>query len=367
MPKVNALVAALPATVPFIGPERLERENGQPFRARLGANEGNFGTSPHVVEAIDRAARADIWKYCDSESHELRQVLGPHLDVPMEHILVGAGIDNLLGLAVRVFSQEDGPIVTSLGAYPTFNYHVAAFGRRLVTVPYKDDQEDLAALAEAARRERADIVYVSNPDNPMGSWWESTDVIEFARSVPADTLLLLDEAYGELAPEGVVPGFGELPDNVLRLRTFSKVYGLAGLRIGYAVGAPELLGQFEKVRDHFGVNILAQKAAVAALGDEQFLSTVVRQVEAARKRIAAIARSNGLTPLRSATNFVTIDCGRDGAYAKRVLGELNQRAVFVRKPAAPGLDRCIRVSCGRPHELDYFEAALPEALRAAQS
>lgn len=367
MVKVNSLVDSLPATIPFVGPEKLERENGQPFRARLGANECNFGTSPFAVEAIDRAARADVWKYSDADSFELRQALAAHYGIGENEILVGAGIDSLLGLCVRIFSREGGPIVTSLGAYPTFNYHVNGYGRRLITVPYREDREDLDALAEAALNEQADIVYVSNPDNPMGTWWEASDVIEFAGKLPDDTLLLLDEAYCELAPEGAVPDFGELPDNVIRLRTFSKVYGLAGLRAGYAIGSPSLIAQFDKVRDHFGVNVIAQQAALAALSDQPFLSTVIRQFEASRKRIAGIARSNGLVPIRSATNFVTMDCRRDGAYAKRVLEELNARAVFIRKPGAPGLDRCIRISCGLPHELDYLEAALPEALQAAES
>ena len=124
--------------------------------------------------------------------------------------------------------------------------------------------------------------------------------------------------------------------------------------------------QYHKVRDHFGVNVMAQHAALAALADQKWLEQVSVHFEAARKHIAAIATANGLAPLPSATNFVTIDCGRDGDYALRVLKELNARDVFIRKPGAPGIDRCIRVSCGLPHELDYFEAALPEALKAAE-
>ncbi|MAS03330.1 MAG: histidinol-phosphate aminotransferase [Ahrensia sp.] len=366
MPSANSLVASLPATIPFVGPERLERENGGAFKARLGANECNFGCSPDAITAMDRAARDDVWKYSDPEVWELRQALAGHIGISMDELVVGPGIDNLLGLTVRIFSDAGDPIVTSAGAYPTFNYHVAGFGRRLVTVPYRDDKEDLDALATAAERERAKIVYLSNPDNPMGTWWSGAAIEAFIDMLPDETLLILDEAYGELAPDGVRPSIDTGRRNVLRFRTFSKAYGLAGLRVGYVFGPADLCVQYHKVRDHFGVNVMAQHAALAALADQKWLEQVSVHFEAARKHIAAIATANGLAPLPSATNFVTIDCGRDGDYALRVLKELNARDVFIRKPGAPGIDRCIRVSCGLPHELDYFEAALPEALKAAE-
>lgn len=119
------------------------------------------------------------------------------------------------------------------------------------------------------------------------------------------------------------------------------------------------------MRDHFGVNVMAQKAALAALADTEWLAQLTTQFEAARRHIERIGVANGLVPIPSATNFVTLDCGRDGDFAMRLLQELNARDVFIRKPMGPGIDRCIRVSCGLPHELDYLEAALPEALQAA--
>jgi len=364
MPKANPLVASLPATIPFIGPERLERENGRPFKARLGANECNFGASPKAIAAMDRTAREDVWKYPDAECWELREAMIRHLGVSRDEIVFGAGIDNLLGVTVRIFSDTGDAIVTSAGAYPTFNYHVAGYGRRLVTVPYRDDKEDLDALANAAARENARIVYLSNPDNPMGTWWSAAAIDAFIDMLPEETLLILDEAYGELAPASALPAIDTSRPNVVRMRTFSKAYGLAGLRIGYAFGASQLCAEYDKVRDHFGNTVMAQYAALAALQDQGWLNQVTTQFEAARKHIAAIGTANGLHPLPSATNFVTLDCGRDGDYALSILKELNARGVFIRKPGAPGIDRCIRISCGLPHELDYLEAALPEALKA---
>ncbi|WP_421852308.1 pyridoxal phosphate-dependent aminotransferase [Oricola sp.] len=363
-PHPNPLIDALPATVPFVAPETLELQHGHPFKARLGANESSFGPSPHAIEAI-RTAADDVWKYCDPEIRELTAALADRYGVSMGEIVVGSGIDNLLGVAVRIFSEAGDAIVSSTGAYPTFNYHVNGYGRRLVAVPYREDREDLVALAEAARRENAKIVYLSNPDNPMGTWWDAGYVEAFMADLPENTLLILDEAYGELAPASALPPLDPSRPNVLRMRTFSKAYGLAGLRVGYVVANAALSSQFHKVRDHFGVNIVAQKAALAALGDTDWLGSVVAKIAGARTRIAEIGTQCGLAPLPSATNFVTLDCGGDGDQALRVLQGLAAHGVFIRKPMAPGLDRCIRISCGLPEELDYLENVLPEALAQA--
>jgi histidinol-phosphate aminotransferase len=236
-----------------------------------------------------------------------------------------------------------------------------------VTVPYRDDREDLEALAEAARREKAALVYLSNPDNPMGTWSNAAEVIRFIDALPETTLLVLDEAYGETAPEGTLPPLSPERPNVLRYRTFSKAYGMAGMRLGYVIGETENIRAFDKVRNHFGVSRLSQIAGVAALADQTHLATVIDRVAAARLSIADIAAANGLASLPSATNFVAIDCGADGAFALKVLQALTARDVFVRKPMAPFLDRCIRVSAGLDHELAIFAEELPNALRAARA
>jgi histidinol-phosphate aminotransferase len=257
-------------------------------------------------------------------------------------------------------------VATSLGAYPTFNFHVAGFGGRLVTAPYIDDREDPDSLLALAGKEQARVIYLSNPDNPMGSWWDGATVQAMIARLPSGTLLCLDEAYCEFAPAGTTPPIDVANPQVIRFRTFSKAYGMAGARIGYAIGEAGVIKSFDKIRNHFGVNRIAQAGALAALADEAHLKWVLDQVAAARDRIAAISRANGLKPLPSATNFVTMDCGRDGAYARKVLAELINRDVFVRMPGVAPLDRCIRVSAGAKADLDVFERVLPEALQAAQ-
>ena len=365
-PALTPLAATLPATVPFVGPEAQERQRGKPFRARIGANESGFGPSPKVKAAI-AAAADDVWKYADPENHDLKAALARHHGISPANIVVGEGIDGLLGLIVRLYIDSGKTVVSSLGAYPTFNYHVAGFDGRLVTVPYRDDREDIDALLDAVKRENAPLVYFANPDNPMGSWWDAADVTRLIEGLPETTMLVLDEAYGETAPASAIPALDVSRPNVLRMRTFSKAYGLAGLRCGYAIGDIEAISAFDKVRNHFGVNRMAVTAALAALEDQDYLATVIANVATARERIARIATQNGLSALPSATNFVAIDCGSDGAFAMKVLQELTARDIFVRKPMAPGLDRCIRVSVGPDAEMDLFEQAFPEALAAARA
>ncbi len=344
----------------------MARARGRAFAARLGANESGFGASPEAVAAMEEAA-ASNWMYSDPENHDLKAAVASFHGVSPENVAIGEGIDGLLGLTCTLALAPGETVVTSDGAYPTFNYHVAVHAGRLIKVPYRDDREDLEALLETARRERAKIVYVSNPDNPMGSWWPAERIQQLIAALPADTLLLLDEAYADTAPADALPGIDVANPQVLRFRTFSKAYGLAGARIGYCLGEAGLAIAFDRVRNHYGINRVGQIGALAALRDQDYLAEAIRQIAAARSRIADIATANGLKPLPSATNFVTIDCGADGAFARRVLEGVLDRDVFIRMPGAKGLDRCIRVSTGPDAALDLFEAALPAALADARA
>ncbi|RVC58519.1 aminotransferase class I/II-fold pyridoxal phosphate-dependent enzyme, partial [Mesorhizobium sp. M4B.F.Ca.ET.088.02.2.1] len=195
-PPLTPLIAALPSTVPFVGPEAQERDRGRPFRARIGANESSFGPSPRVIARMESVAR-DQWMYCDPDNFDLKQAAATHLGVGAENVVVGEGIDGLLSLVARMYVAPGDAVVTSLGAYPTFNFHVAGVGGRLVAVPYENDRESLDGLLAAVVREKAPLVYLSNPDNPMGSWWEAAEIIRFIEALPETTMLVLDEAYGE--------------------------------------------------------------------------------------------------------------------------------------------------------------------------
>jgi histidinol-phosphate aminotransferase len=360
-PSFTPVIEALPPTIPFLAPEAIERQTGVKMRARLGANESGFGPSPKVIAAIAEAAPG-VWTYGDPNWFALKTALAGTLGADPGTISIGEGIDALQGLICRLFIAPGDRVVTSLGAYPTFNYHVAAQGGELVTAPYRDDHEDLEALAAETTKVPNRIVYLDNPDNPMGKWWDAGSIEIFVDDVHGGTLVVLDEAYGETAPEGTMPPIGFTRPNLVRLRTFSKAYGLAGLRVGYCLGDPEIIGGFDRIRNHFGVTRIAQIAALAALRDTDYLDDVLARIARARTVIAGFATELGLATIPSATNFVAIDCGRDAAFAQAVLDGLAARGVFVRKPVAPVLARTIRMSVGPDAELAIARAALAETL-----
>ena len=364
LPRYTPLVESLPASVPFVGPEAQERARNRGFAARIGANESVFGPSPKAIEAM-RTAAAETWQYGDPENHDLKEALAGLHGVAPANIVIGEGIDGLLGYLARMLVEEDTPVVTSLGAYPTFNYHVAGYGGRLCAVPYRDDAEDPDAVLALALQERAPLLYFANPDNPMGTWHDAATVQALIDNVPDDAVLCLDEAYVEFAPQTAVPPIDVSVPNVARMRTFSKAHGMAGARVGYCIAEESLATAFNKIRNHFGVNRIAQAGALASLGDPDYLESVKARVCQACARISEIAADNSLTSLPTATNFVAIDCGRDGAFAKRVLDQLIARDIFVRMPFVEPQNRCIRVSAGTDEQLDLLAEALPGALAAA--
>ncbi len=334
---------------------------GAPFKARLGANENIFGPSPKAIAAMQHAM-SGIWMYGDPESYDLRHALAGFHNVDPANIVVGEGIDGLLGYLARLVVESGDAVVTSEGAYPTFNYHVAGYGGVLHKVPYNDDHESLPALIAKAAEVDAKLVYFANPDNPMGTWVSGVSIMAALEDLPEGTLLVLDEAYVEFAPEGTAVEVDIEDPRLIRMRTFSKAYGMAGARVGYAMGATDLIRNFEKIRNHFGMNRAAQAGALAALEDQSWLTETCSKVSQARARIGQIARDNGFRTLPSATNFVAIDCGRDGAFAKSVLDGLVSRGVFVRMPFVAPQNRCIRVSCGPEDNLALLAQALPAVL-----
>ena len=363
-PRYTKLAETLPASVPFVGPETAERAHGKGFAARLGANENVFGPSPKALEAMAEAA-AGIWKYGDPESYDLKVALAAKHGVAPENIAIGEGIDGLLGYLVRLMIAPGDKVVTTAGAYPTFNYHVVGYGGDLHTVPYINDAESPALLLAKAREADAPLVYIANPDNPMASVHGAAKIQAMIDELPEGATLCLDEAYIEFAPEGSAPEIDVTHPRVIRFRTFSKAYGMAGARVGYAIAHKDFIKQFDKVRNHFGMNRAAQAGALAALEDETYLAQTLENVQKSKARIAGIARANGLVPLPSATNFVAIDCGHGADFAKAVVEALGALGVFIRMPFSAPQNRCIRVSAGTEFDLDLLENSLPEALKRA--
>ena len=362
MPRFTPLVDALPSEFPFTAPERLARDRGRPLALRLGANESVFGVADGVREAMV-AALAGIGYYGDPESLELRDEIARRHGVSPGNVSVGAGIDDLLGLAVRVLLEPGAVGVGPRGGYPMFPFHVAGYGGRLETVPYRDDRCDLPGLAAAARRHGACLVYLANPDNPSGSVAPAAEVGALLGELPEDAVLLLDQAYAELAPHAAeTPAVDD--GRVICLRTFSKAFGMAGARVGYALASAATVRAFDKVRAHFAVNRVAQAGALTSLrGRDSFLDRVRALNAAGLAAYAELGAVLGAPTLPSATNFALFDFGT-ATRADAVLAALDQRGVFVRKPVVPPLDRCVRVSVGTPEERARFGEILRE-LRSA--
>ncbi len=357
----TSLINSLPAITPFVGPETLERQHGQKFKARIGANESAFGLSPLAATAMQTAIAESHW-YADPESFELREALAEKHKVHIDEICVDAGIDSLLGLTVRMLAGPEETVVTSLGAYPTLNYHVAGFGAQLVTVPYSQYREDPVALIAAAKEHSANLVYLSNPDNPMGTWHDAETVAQMIASVPKQCVMALDEAYIDFADDNLAPPIDTSNRNVIRFRTFSKAYGMAGQRIGYAIAHRDLITGFNKIRNHFGINRIAQIGALASLQDKDFLPQVRKSVADARTQVTTFAAQHGFDSLPSNTNFVAVDMGNKEA-ATAMITELGKRKVFMRMPGVEPLNRFIRVGLGNNSEFKVFKDAFIDVVK----
>lgn len=372
MPGANAprelvpvpIVADAPAAVPFTGPERLARTAGFDVAEllRLGANESCFGPAPAVAAALEEGL-SSIGNYGDPDVFALRTALAERAWSTPEGVLVASGIDELLGLFVRAYLPPGESAVTTLGSYPTFAYHVHGYGGVLETVPYLNAAPDTAALARKAREVSARIVYLANPDNPSGALLGAAAVEAFVRELAPSTLVLLDEAYAEYAPEALPQ---TLPANVVRLRTFSKAYGLAGMRVGYAFADPEILRQIEKIRLHFGVGRAAQLAALTALERPAYVTSVLAENQRGRRDYEQYALELGLQTYPSATNFVLFELG-DAGRAERLVAELFRRKVFVRKPIAGELASCVRITVGAAADRRRLRGGLQDALAAVDA
>ncbi len=353
-------IEAIPATTPFVGPEELMRERGLAALVRLGANESAFGPSPKAVAAMAGELERLSW-YGDPESLDLRDALAAKHGVRPGEIVVGAGIDDLMGLAVRAFVAPGAPALTTRGSYPTLNYHVIGYGGDLRTVEYRSDGHlDFEAIAAAARACRPALAYVANPDNPSGTFASAAALAQLRSALPPATLLLLDEAYADFVDPVALPPL-EIDDATIRLRTFSKAYGMAGARIGYALMSERNARTFQKIRLHYGINRTAQIGALASLDDTGFCDWVVDQTARARADYYALARDLGAEYIPSHTNFVCIDMQRADR-ATYVMDALLARGVWIRKPGAPPLDRYVRVSAGTEPMRRAFAAALRDVL-----
>lgn len=358
-PTFSRVVSELPSTVPFVAPEAIERRCGRPFKLRLGANESAFGIS-QKAEAAMVAAAPSVAYYGDPESYELRAEIARVHKTAQENVLVGSGIDDLFGLIAHVFLNPGEVAVTSLGSYPTFRYFVAGYGGEVLTAPYREYWADLSRLLDEVKRSGARLLYLANPDNPTGTCHSGEALRRLIEQLPEDCVLILDEAYIDFVPsQEALPVACDDP-RVIRLRTFSKAHGMAGMRIGYALASRETIAAFNKVRIQFGVNRLAQVGALASLKDPAFVQGVVEEVERGRGEYRDLGGEVGVPTLPSWTNFVSFDLVTKDR-VRRVMDALAKRDVFVRT-GAPPLDHLVRVTVGTKPERAAFATVFREVI-----
>lgn len=348
---------------PFPSLEMVERATGRKVRQRLSTNENEFGVAPGVLRAITAAA-ATAHRYPDCDHFALRQRLGDTVGVDPAAIRIGSGIDGLIGHICRTFLGPGRAAVASDSTYPTFGYFAGAAVRLARCAGGRLDPAALVRLATGAPDEAA-VVYLAEPDNPTGAQLGRDAILELADALPERTLLVLDGAYAEYQdPRRAVRPADVLDRRMLWLRTFSKAYGLAGMRVGYAIGRADLLAALDATAEHYVVGRLAEAAAVAALGEQAHLAAVLEQTAAGIAHYTAELTALGFAVLPSATNFVTFRCP-DPPAAERLADALADRGIFVRRVSAPALTDCIRVTVGPPEQRAAVLAAVAELVPAA--
>jgi histidinol-phosphate aminotransferase len=343
--------------VPGTPIEEVQRKYGLKHVIKLASNENPLGTSPKAVDAI-REALPRLNYYPDSECHDLRVALGEYHHVDPEQIVVGNGADGIITQICMAYLDQDSEVIVSQSSFPVYDIFTHIMRARLIKTPLRDYRLDLPAMA-AAITGQTKLVFVCNPNNPTGTIVTAAEVEAFMSRVPDSVLVVFDEAYYELVDSDDYPDTVEYlrqgRENVIIMRTFSKVYGLAGIRLGYAIGLPGVLAPLNRAKESFAVNLLAQAAGVAALQDQDFMRRTVEANRASRQWLYGQFDRLGLFYVPSHTNFVLV---RVGPQAAEVQQALLRRGVIVRPCGGYDLSDFLRVTVGTPEQDARFVEAL---------
>lgn len=330
---------------------------------KLASNENPLGMSPKARQAMLDAA-GDLGRYPDPNGFELKGVLAHRHDVAPDWITLGNGSNDVLELVAHAFLVPGTSSVFAQYSFAVYALATQATGAQAIVVPAIDYGHDLPAMRAAIRPDTR-VVFIANPNNPTGTFLTGTQLAEFIASVPENVVVVLDEAYNEyLRPEQAYDAIALVRrhTNLMVSRSFSKAYGLAGLRVGYGVAQPALTDLVNRIRQPFNVNTLAQAAAAASLGDTAFLAETYETNLAGMAQMEAGLKANGLTWVPSSGNFLLVEVGEQ---ATALNMELLRRGVIVRPVGNYGLPRHLRVSIGSATENAAFLRVLPEAMRAA--
>lgn len=341
--------------------EELQRELGLKDIVKLASNENPIGPSPEAVKAA-RKYLLNVNRYPDGGSFELKKRLAKHLGVAESNIIAGNGSDEIILIVVRAMLSEGDEVIVARPTFVMYSITSKTAGAKVVEVPVKDFYYDLKAMKNAVCA-RTKIIFIANPDNPVGTYLKEKEILEFMDGLSKDILVFFDEAYYEFACDE--PGYPRMlkylgKKNIIITRTFSKAYGLAGLRIGYGIADKGLINYLEKVRPPFNTNSLAQAAACAALDDEVFLSDTKKVIRQGKGYLYREFERLGFEYIPSAANFILVDVKTDSADLFKNLLNLG---VIVRGMEEWGLDSFIRVTVGTQEENERLVRALKNCLK----
>jgi histidinol-phosphate aminotransferase len=355
---VHPDIAALSPYVPGKPIEELQRELGLTRVIKLASNENALGPSPKAIGVINEGV-ATLHRYPDGGAFRLRQALADRWKVTADHIILGNGSDEILGLLARTFLSPGDEAVMADQTFVIYRMEVTAAHGKAVIVPLAHWRHDVARMADAIT-ERTRLLFLCNPNNPTGTMVSAEEVAQLLSRVPEHVVVVFDEAYVEYVRSADFPdamAYVKAGRNAIVLRTFSKIYGLAGLRIGYGVTTTEIANFLNRVRPPFNANSLAQRAALAALGDDEHVARSRAVNQTGMDEVVKGLRALGLAPIESETNFVYVGVGRDG---HGVFDALLRLGVIVRHIEG----QMLRVTIGQADENKTFLAALGQVLRA---
>ena len=347
----------------------LQRELGLTRVVKLASNENPLGPSPKALAALQQAVQGDpveLGRYPDGNGFILKQALSQRFGLSLDSITLGNGSNDVLELVARAFLGEGDDAIFAEHAFAVYPLAVQAVGARGIAVPARHYGHDLPAMA-AAITPATKVIFLANPNNPTGTWFEAADFTAFMAQVPAHIVVVLDEAYGEFvtAPDAL-DGLKELPKhpNLIVSRTLAKAYGLASLRVGYAVSSPEITNIINRVRQPFNVNSLALIAAAAAINDDEFVAKTRDLNQAGMQQWLTGLAALGLSAIPSRGNFLCVHMQQDAA---PLFQALLREGVIVRPVANYGLPRHLRISIGLAEENEFGLEALARVLAASRS
>lgn len=346
-------IQILSAYVPGKSIEEVAHEYGISDIIKLASNENALGCSPKVIEALQQIDPNLVARYPMAAHHPLRQKLSDFLQVDPHMLTIANGSDSLFGLLLICFAlHQNKDMLTHDYAFSSYAIQAQMLGIKVISASTQDFQVDVTALLKACTANTA-IIFIANPNNPTGLMLELSDIERILDNIPATTLLVLDEAYHEFLPPGSMPSLSLLKRyrNLVITRTFSKAYGLAGLRLGYAISDPQITAVIQKIHLPFAANIVAMQTACAALDDQSFVHFTEQHVTHERQIMTKILDAHSVHYIPSFANFITLDCGHDaGIIAKK----LQERGIIVRPLQPYGMHSYLRVTIGRTEQNQRF-------------